>query len=185
MGANAMNEEWIDAVLHFWFEELEPRYWFTRDERIDALIRERYASLYERVRAMDADEHASPRASLAAVIALDQFPRNMFRNSPRAYESDAQALAISRAAIARGFDVQLDPQQRVFLYMPWQHSEDAAVQARSVDLFARLGEREPLDYAEQHQRIIDRFGRFPHRNAVLQRVSTEEEREFLKTHPGF
>ena len=180
-----MNEDWAEAVLQFWFGELEPRHWFTRDARIDALIAERFGALYEQVRRLNPAQHASPRSCLAAVIVLDQFPRNMFRSSPRAYESDALALSISQRAIDSGFDAQLEPRQRTFLYMPWQHSEDAAVQERSVRLFQQLGESEGLNYAQQHKDVIDRFGRFPHRNAALQRTSTAEELEFMKTHRGF
>jgi uncharacterized protein (DUF924 family) len=179
------DETWIDDVLQFWLQELEPSQWFTRDERVDARVKERFAHLYERVRGMKPEEHASPRAALAAVITLDQFPRNMFRDTPRAFESDALALATSAAAIDRGFDQALGREERTFLYMPWQHSEDAAVQARSVQLFDALGDAGGLDYARQHKEIIDRFGRFPHRNRVLQRASTPAEIEFMKSHPGF
>jgi uncharacterized protein (DUF924 family) len=177
--------DWIRDVLHFWFRETEPAKWFTRDERLDAAIGERFASVYESVREMKPEEHGSPQAALAAVIVLDQFPRNMFRGTPRAFATDALALATSAAAIERGFDQALDARERAFLYMPWQHSEDRSVQARSVELFARAGEAEGLDYARQHKDVIDRFGRFPHRNRVLERASTPAELEFLQTHPGF
>jgi uncharacterized protein (DUF924 family) len=119
------------------------------------------------------------------VLVLDQMPRNMVRGSPRAFAQDARALAIAQQAIAGGLDAQLERQQRFFLYMPFQHSEDSAVQARSMELFAALGDAQGLDYARQHQEIIERFGRFPHRNAVLSRESTSEERRFMETHPGF
>jgi len=119
------------------------------------------------------------------VIALDQFPRNMFRNSPRAFATDTLALSISLQAIAAGWDQQLTQQQRLFLYMPFQHSEDRAVQARSIELFTQLGLADNLDYAHRHKNIIDRFGRFPHRNAVLGRQSTTEELQFIATQRGF
>ena len=121
---------------------------------------------------------------MAAVIVLDQFPRNMFRGTAQAFATDAVALKISKDAIAAKLDTQLTPQQRAFLYMPFQHVEDRNDQARSVELFSALG-AESLSYARQHKEVIDRFGRFPHRNAALGRESTPEEIEFMKTHPGF
>jgi uncharacterized protein (DUF924 family) len=164
---------------------VEPGKWFIPDERLDAAISARFASVHERVRGMKPEEHDSPRRALAAVVVLDQFPRNMFGGTPRAFASDALALATSTAAIDRGFDLALGVRERAFLYMPFQHSEERAVQARSVQLFAQLDDRDGLDYARQHKEIIDRFGRFPHRNQVLGRASTPAELEFLKMHPGF
>lgn len=175
----------VDEVLGFWFEELRPDAWFRKDARVDDQIRERFLPLYEQVRGMRAQAFTTPLASLAAVIVLDQFPRNMFRNSPQAFATDPRALAISQHAIAAGFERGLSDTQRTFLYMPFQHSEDAAMQARSVELFATLADKGGLDYANQHRVIIDRFGRFPHRNAILGRASTEEELQFLATHAGF
>lgn len=180
-----MSEIWIDDVIHFWFEELEPKNWFAKNDRVDALIVERFQALYERLRTMPAESHPTPPAALAAVIVLDQFPRNMYRNSPRAFATDAIALAISKSAIDRGFDLQLTPPQRTFLYMPWQHAEDRAAQARSIELFSQVGDDGALDYARQHKEIIDSFGRFPHRNGVLGRASSAAEVEFLKSHRGF
>ena len=121
--------------------------------------------------------------ALAAVIVCDQFPRNMFRGTPRAFATDSKALTIANAAIAKGYDAALTQSQRQFLYLPFEHAEDAASQARAVELFAPLGDAELTKYAEAHKAIIDRFGRFPHRNAVLGRVSTPEEVAFLKE-PG-
>lgn len=177
---------WINDVVHFWFTELAPAKKFAKDDAVDATIRKRFgalhASLTEKV---PATATATPLGALATVIVLDQFSRNLFRNSGRAFACDATALAISQEAIRAGFDTQLERDQRVFLYMPFQHSEDRAVQRRSVELFGALGDATALDYARQHRDIIDRFGRFPHRNRVLGRDSTPQELEFLKTHPGF
>ena len=175
---------WIDDVLRFWFEELKPQDWFVRNPDTDARIRERFHDLYVSIR--DAGPHAvaSARQALAAVIVLDQFPRNMFRGTTQAFATDAVALKISKDAIAAKLDTQLTPQQRAFLYMPFQHVEDRNDQARSVELFGALG-GESLSYAREHKEVIDRFGRFPHRNAALGRESTPEEIEFMKTHPGF
>lgn len=178
--------KWIEEVLRFWFQETRPQAWFMRDEAVDAEIRKRFgalhASLTEKVPASVTE---TPLGALATVVVLDQFSRNLYRNSPRAFSADPTALAIATDAIAAGFDRELDSNQRVFLYMPFQHSEDRAVQARSVELFGVLGDANALDYARQHRDIIERFGRFPHRNRTLGRESTPEEVEFLKTHPGF
>jgi uncharacterized protein (DUF924 family) len=180
-----MHSDWAAQVLHYWFDELQPDAWFRKDERVDVAIRTRFGELYEQLAQIPPEQLATPLESIAAVIALDQFPRNLFRGSPRAFATDALALSIAQQAIAAGFDEQLTPQQRLFLYMPFQHAEDRAVQARSIGLFTRLGLGENLDYAYKHKEIIDRFGRFPHRNEVLGRESTTEEREFVATHRGF
>ena len=177
---------WTDDVLQFWFAEVPPSSWFTRDETVDARIRERFgalhASLTEKV---PAAVTVTATGALATVIVLDQFSRNLFRASPRAFACDAVALSIAQEAIERGFDRDLERNQRMFLYMPFQHSEDLAIQHRSIELFSALGDANSLDFARQHRDIIERFGRFPHRNRVLGRESTPAELEFLKTHPGF
>jgi len=180
-----MQSDWAMPVLHYWFEELQPEAWFRKDERVDAQIRERFGTLYEQLAQIRPQQLTTPLESIAAVIVLDQFPRNIFRGSPRAFATDALALSISQHAIAAGWDQQLTQQQRLFLYMPFQHSEDRAVQARSIELFAQLGLADNLDYAHRHKNIVDRFGRFPHRNAVLGRESTSEELQFVATHRGF
>lgn len=180
-----MSDDWAAQIVRFWFEELPADAWFRRDEQIDAAIRERFAALYERLKQVQPQDLTTPQQCVAAVIALDQFPRNMFRGSPRAFATDPLALSIAERAIAAGFDAQLDPVRRTFLYMPFQHSESPAVQARSVQLFAQLGDASTLDYARQHKEIIDRFERFPHRNEVLGRASTPQELQFLTTHRGF
>lgn len=193
-------KDWCEEILNFWFRELDADSWFRKDERVDQRIRERFLGLYEQFSQPDGIEQAGigqedgdpkdgdpedARSHLAAVILLDQMPRNMFRGSPRAYAQDGRALSIAQQAIRAGLDAQLDPAQRVFLYMPFQHSEDPAIQEQSMVLFAALGDATTLDYARQHQQIIDRFGRFPHRNAILGRPSTPAELEFMQTHPGF
>jgi uncharacterized protein (DUF924 family) len=180
-----MQSDWAAQIRRYWFEELQPEAWFRKDERVDAAIHERFGALYERLAQIHPQQIQTPIESVAAVIVLDQFPRNMFRDSPRAFATDALALSISQHAIATGLDQQLTQQQRLFLYMPFQHSEDRAVQARSIELFTQLGLADNLDYAHRHKNIIDRFGRFPHRNVVLGRQSTTEELEFIATHRGF
>ncbi|MET0987232.1 MAG: DUF924 family protein [Steroidobacteraceae bacterium] len=180
-----MPQDWIEEVLHFWFVEVRPEQWFERDHELDTRILERFTALHERVTHFRAGELDTPHASLAGVIVLDQFPRNIYRDSPQAFLTDSQAVAHARDAIERKFDRHLTPQQRMFLYLPYQHAEDLELQKQSVELFDQLGLDEPAEYAREHKRVIDRFGRFPHRNAVLGRESTAEEVEFLKSHPGF
>jgi uncharacterized protein (DUF924 family) len=180
-----MQSDWVEQVMRFWFEELKPAAWFRKDTRVDDTIRERFAELHEEVAQLRPEQLTTPLDCLAAVIVLDQFSRNLFRGSPRSYATDALALSIAQRAIAAGLDQQLTPQQRWFLYMPFQHAEDRAVQVRSIELFTQLNDPENLGYARRHQEIIDRFGRFPHRNQVLGRVSTPEEAEFIATHRGF
>ncbi len=178
--------KWIEEVLRFWFQEVRPQAWFVRDEGVDGEIRKRFGALHASlIEKVPAAVTTTPLGALATVLVLDQFSRNLYRNSPRAFAADPTALAIANDAIAAGFDRELDPRQRAFLYMPLQHSEDRAVQARSVELFGALGDERTLDYARQHRDVIERFGRFPHRNRILGRESTAEEIEFLKTHPGF
>ena len=173
-----------EEVLAFWFGELRPEDWFNGGDEVDSRIRERFLDLHEALRERVPDEwRASARGTLAAVIALDQFPRNVYRGDPRAFAADATALAVAREALERGFDRELSEDERKFLYLPFEHSEDPAEQARSVALFSTLGDESAVDYARRHKVIIDRFGRFPHRNGILGRPSTPEELAFLRE-PG-
>ena len=175
---------WVGHVLEFWFEQTDPDQWFEKDPTFDANIRERFLGLHEILASRGNNGLlADAQTSLAAVIVLDQMSRNMFRDTPRAFATDPQALQVAEAAIARGFDAGLTKDKRHFLYLPFQHSEDRQSQARSVALTASLGDPELQKWAEAHRAIIDRFGRFPHRNGVLGRISTPEETEFLKQ-PG-
>jgi uncharacterized protein (DUF924 family) len=175
---------WVGEVLHFWFEELLAADWFAKDHHLDERIRSRFLTLYEELVACEAREIASPRALLAAVIVLDQFSRNMFRDSARAFAADPIARRLARTAVDQGFDRSMTDQQRMFLYLPFEHSEDRAEQALSVELFSRLGNDNWTRYARAHQEIIDRFGRFPHRNAALGRESTPAELARLKEPMG-
>jgi len=179
--ADDPKNDWVGDVLKFWFEVTEPDQWFEKDPTFDASIRERFLSLHEILASRGKkDLLDDAQAALAAVIVFDQMSRNMFRDTPRAFAADPLALSVAEAAIARGFDAGLTKDQRMFLYLPFQHSEDRQSQARSVALTASLGDPELQKWAEAHRAIIDRFGRFPHRNAVLGRISTAEETEFLK-----
>jgi uncharacterized protein (DUF924 family) len=176
--------EAIDRVLVFWFDEVPAEKWFARDAAVDAAVRERFAALHaDLTQGVPVEWEATPDGCLAAVVVLDQFSRNLFRDDPRAFATDGQALALAERAIARGFDRALAKRRRQFLYLPFQHDEDANVQVRSLELYRALGDEKGLDFAERHKAIIDRFGRFPHRNAALGRASTPEERAFLEE-PG-
>ncbi len=179
--ADHPEEKWVGDVLKFWFEETAPDRWFEKDPTFDGTVRERFLGLHETLVSRGDDALlADARTALAAVIVLDQMSRNMFRDTPRAFAADAQALRLAEAAVARGLDADLSKDQRMFLYLPFQHAEDRRLQARSVALTAGLGDAELQKWADAHRAIIDRFGRFPHRNRILGRPSTAEEIEFLK-----
>jgi uncharacterized protein (DUF924 family) len=177
-------EGWVDDVLHVWFVELTPQDWFRKSDAVDTVIRRRFADVHAALATsvppiVDTD----PRAALAALIVLDQFSRNMFRGTAKAFASDGEALALAERAIARDFDRAVPLAQRLFFYLPFEHAEEAAAQARAVALIGTLGDTELLEYAIRHKAVIDRFGRFPHRNASLGRPSTSEEVAYL-AEPG-
>ena len=171
---------WAREIIDFWFDELGAARWFATSEHTDALIRERFAGLHARLVAAAGVDRTTGRALLAAVIVLDQFSRNLFRATPRAFAADPIARQLARSAIAQGRDDAMTAQQRLFLYMPFEHSEERADQALSVELIARLGNAEWTRDALAHKAIIDQFGRFPHRNAILGRHSSADEVERLK-----
>ena len=181
-------------VLQFWFGEpgaadyLRPRdHWFTKSDATDRLIADRYGALVERAIAGQHDDWAAtPRGALALVLILDQFTRNIHRDTPRAFAGDARALALATRLVDTSRDLALAPVERWFVYMPFEHSERLLDQYEAVRLFERLaahGLDAPLDWARRHFDVIKRFGRFPHRNAILGRASTAAEIEFLKQ-PG-
>ena len=166
-------------VLDFWFGA-DPEKWFSRDDAFDAAIVEAFLPTYEAGKAGRlADWEAAPESALALIIVLDQFSRNMFRGSARVFGTDAPALAVAKHAVARGFDQKLALPKRNFFYMPFMHSEDLAEQERCVALSRQSADENTLKYAELHADIIRRFGRFPHRNAVLGRTTTPAEQAFL------
>jgi uncharacterized protein (DUF924 family) len=179
--SECLEPPWVGDVIRFWFEEVGSAHWFAQSDRVDALIHGRFLHLHERLVEDDGLEDSSPRAILAAVIVLDQFSRNLFRADAKAFSADPFARRLSRAAIAVGFDRQLkETQQQYFLYLPFEHSEDRKDQALAQTLIQPLGNDSWTRYAAAHMKIIDRFGRFPHRNEALKRPSTAEELEFLK-----
>jgi uncharacterized protein (DUF924 family) len=171
---------WVGTVINFWFEELTETDWFARSDVIDRHIRERFLTLHQRLVTHDGCGVLEPRPILASVIVLDQFSRNLFRDSPYAYSADSIARRLARVAIERSFDVAMTRLERLFLYLPFEHSEERADQALSVQLIGSVGDAAWTRYAIAHKEIIDRFGRFPHRNAVLNRLSTADEVAFLK-----
>jgi uncharacterized protein (DUF924 family) len=178
-------------ILAFWFgppPRVERPEWFRKDDAFDATIRERFgAAVDAAIGGAFADWTATPQGALARILLTDQFTRNIFRGTPRAFAGDPVALATAMQAVADGHDRALDPIERWFLYLPYEHSESADVQTRSLELFGALaaetGRRDPLIWAEKHAVIIRRFGRYPHRNAILGRPSTPEEIAFLRE-PG-
>ena len=173
-------------VRDFWFSDEMRPYWFKKSDQIDRSIAERFGDTYEAAFAGDLPHWMHNAAdALALTIVQDQFPRNMFRGSARSFESNDQALATAKMALSQGFDQDTEPTARQFFYLPFMHSEDLADQEMSVRLYQALGNQHSLHFAREHRDIIARFGRFPHRNAVLGRDTTPAEAEFLKTHDGF
>ena len=173
-------------IRDFWFADTVQPYWFARSDEVDARIKTDFAETYEAAHRGDLDPWMENAAdALSLVIALDQFPRTLFRGSGRSFESNDIALTHARTALDHGYDQDLSETERQFFYLPFMHSEVLADQDRSVTLYKALGNENALDFAHQHRDIIAQFGRFPHRNAVLGRDDTPEEAEFLKTHSGF
>ena len=178
-------------ILAFWFgpqPHAERDVWFRKDDAFDREIRDRFGdALGAGIAGAFGEWCVAPPGSLARVILLDQFTRNAFRDTPDAFAGDSRALATTLHALDRGFDATLDPYERWFLYMPLEHAEDLALQDRAVELFAALardtGVDSPLPWVNRHRDVIRRFGRFPHRNQILGRASTDEERSFLEE-PG-
>ena len=170
------------AILQFWFHEAKPYQWYRRDNQFDREIKDRFGSLHSAAAAERLNAWlVQPNSALAFIILLDQFSRNMFRGSARAYAEDPRARNAAHFAIKRRFDFRFPDRERAFFYMPFMHSEALADQDRCVQLFkARMPASGNLSYAIQHRDIIKRFGRFPHRNKVLGRTSTPAEIAYLK-----
>lgn len=170
---------WVADVLRFWFEELTETDWYSKQPSVDARIHEDFRNLHATLGSERDFVPRDAREALACVIVLDQFSRHLFRDDPRAYATDAIARSLAGSAIARGFDRNMGKLERLFFYLPFQHSEDRADQARSLELIQSLDDDDMTHHAVAHKAIIDRFGRFPHRNAVLGRASTAAELAFL------
>lgn len=170
-----------ESVLDFWFRELAPDRHFARDEELDAMIRSRFGALHDLLLATGAAGwRDGPDCLLAAVIVLDQFSRNMYRGTARAYAGDTLALSLALEAIGKGWDRDMPPERAAFLYMPLMHAENAEAQRLCLQKFTALGNPEAIRYAMEHAVVIEQFGRFPSRNAALGRASTPAELEYLK-----
>jgi uncharacterized protein (DUF924 family) len=173
-----------DEILGFWFIETEQKSWWTADRAFDERIRGRFSALHAQAAHGELDAwRATPEGRLAEVIVLDQFSRNLFRGSAQAFAQDLAALVLAQEAVAAGAHRGLEPMQRTFLLMPYMHSESREIHAVAERLFREFTPAENHDFELRHQAIVERFGRYPHRNAALGRPSTPEEMEFLKQ-PG-
>lgn len=173
-------------ILHFWFDETDPSLWFQHNEAFDTLVRERYLLTHEMARDGLCDPWKNnAEGCLALCLLLNQFPRNMFRGQKQAYQTDSKALLVSKYAVSKGFDQVLPVVKRRFIYLPYEHSEHLSDQKKSVELFGRIRKVDPLGYerAVKDMQIIEKFGRFPRRNAVVGRENTPEEAEHLARIP--
>jgi len=171
-------------ILHFWFTELTPKQHYTKDAALDEAIRSRFGATLEAASRCELFAwRATPEGRLAEVLVLDQFSRNVYRDTPRAFAQDALALALAQELVASGQDRSLPLAQRSFAYMPYMHSESALIHAQAIALFSQPGIEDSLRFEQRHQEIIHRFGRYPHRNALLGRTSTAGELAFL-SEPG-
>ena len=168
-------------ILDFWFKELTPKQWFAKSDELDNTIAKRFSDTLKAAKKGELWHwRETPHGRLAEVIVLDQFSRNIYRGSPRAFEQDVIALVLAQEAVEKGADKSLDASEKAFLYMPYMHSESQCIHEEALRLFKALGQTGNLDFEIKHKVIIDRFGHYPHRNDILGRVSTEEERAFLK-----
>lgn len=171
-------------VLKFWFEEIDPKSWWAAEPAFDELVRQKFEGLFQQAASGELyswREEASGR--LAEIIVLDQFSRNMYRNSPRAFAQDTVALVLAQEVVASGAHHRLSPVERSFLFLPYMHSESRLIHVVAERLYREFAPPTNLDFELRHKAIIDRFGRYPHRNEILGRASTPEEIEFLKQ-PG-
>ena len=172
------------TILHFWFAELTPKQHYAKDAALDNAIRTRFGATLEAAARCELFAwRATPEGRLAEILVLDQFSRNVYRDTARAFAQDALALALAQQLVASGQDRSLPLAQRSFAYMPYMHSESALIHAQAALLFSQPGMEDSLRFEQRHQAIIERFGRYPHRNAVLGRASTLEELVFL-SEPG-
>ncbi len=174
----------FNVVLDFWFKEITPSQWWVKDSDFDALISKKFLALHEQANQCELfDWRRSTKGRLAEIIVLDQFSRNIFRDTPQAFSSDPLALALSQEAISLGMHKELNDVERSFLYMPFMHSESLKIHDVALQLFQENGVQSNIDFEIKHRDIIVKYSRYPHRNSILNRTSTAEEIEFL-TQPG-
>lgn len=172
------------SILDFWFREIAPAQWWKVDPAFDEQVRTRFGVLHEQARHCELFAwRATPEGRLAEVIVLDQFARNIHRGTPQAFSADPLALALAQEAVAAGADLALPAEQRAFVYMPFMHSESRAIHAAGEPLMKARAPQHTHEFELKHQAIVERFGRYPHRNAILGRASTPQELEFLQQ-PG-
>ncbi len=172
------------SVIDFWFNQLEQKQWFIKNTELDKLIRQKFEFLHLQASQGELEHwRQSPEGALAEIILLDQFSRNIYRDTAKAFAFDGLALVLAQEAIRKGIDTQLSEQKRAFLYMPFMHSESKLIHQTAVELYTRLGNPVNLEFEIKHKKIIDRFNRYPHRNDILGRQSSAEEIAFL-TQPG-
>ncbi len=173
-----------DEIIQFWFEELRPAQWWEKDAGFDRMIIQRFGHVLQQAAACELFEwRADGPGRLAEIIVLDQFSRNAYRDTPQAFAQDTLALALAQEAIRSGVDQDLSAPQKAFLYMPYMHSESLLIHQQAVELYNQPGLEFNLDFEHKHKVIIERFGRYPHRNAILGRTSSAEELTFLQQ-PG-
>lgn len=173
-----------DSILNFWFQEIDPAMWWKKDVEFDQTIRDRFSTVHQQATQGELQSwRVSSHGRLAEVIVLDQFSRNLFRDLPLSFAYDGMALVLAQEAIQLGADQELSSTEKAFLYLPFMHSESLSIHQQAVDLFKQPGLENNYDFELKHKRIIDRFGRYPHRNKILGRTSSEEELSFLQE-PG-
>ncbi len=174
----------MQEVLNFWFNDLTPNDWFTKSDDLDNQIKQRFLNIYEQTKAGENEYwRKTPKGRLAEIIILDQFPRNIFRDTSQAFSTDNQALTLSQEAIRSGADKNLNDTEKQFLYMPFMHSESLKIHQTAMHLFKTLPKI--YEFEIKHKEIIESFGRYPHRNKALERISTEEEIKWMKSNDGF
>lgn len=179
-----MNTITYSNIIKFWFNEITPQHWWVKDSAFDQLIKERFLQAHNQaIQGELFDWRACPEGRLAEVIVIDQFSRNIYRDKPESYQWDAMALTLAQEAVALGVDKKLTSQQQAFLYMPYMHSESLVIHEKAVTLFSQPGLEDNLKFEMAHKSIIEQFGRYPHRNQMLGRQSTQKEVQFL-TKPG-
>ena len=175
-----------EEIINFWFKEIDNKLWFNSTLELDELIKQRFESIYHAALSDKlAEWEKIPQGSLALVIVLDQFPLNMYRGKRESFAGERKAIEVTKNAIKLGFDQNLSDKEKAFLYLPLMHSEDLADQDLSVELFEKAGLEHNLRYAKHHREIIRKYGRFPHRNKILDRESTTEEIEYLDSEEAF
>ena len=170
-----------EAIIDFWFKEIEPKFWWKKDSDFDQLIVDRFLEIHNAAARCELYVwRNNPLGRLAEIIVLDQFSRNIYRGTSLSFAYDPLALALAQEAVTAKANQSLNPDQKAFLYMPFMHNESPAIHERAMELFKEPGLESNLDFEIRHKAIIDRFGRYPHRNEILGRQSTEEEINFLK-----